>query len=100
MLWLRRFFYKYVKYLPLLNRWFNWQALVFACEKKITYPRSDSAQRAAEKMNKKPTTRNELEHYLCKFCGQWHVGRIDTYEKKKREGRLAQSMRRHRYKGD
>ena len=44
------------------------------CGKKIRYPTEESAGRAAESMNKKPTTKRELEPYPCAFCSQWHVG--------------------------
>ena len=49
------------------------------CGKKIRYSEK-SALKAAEKMNKKPTTRNELEAYPCAFCEKWHIGRKMTEE--------------------
>jgi len=44
------------------------------CGAKVQYPTEDSAVRAAESMNKKPTTKRELEPYPCAFCSQWHIG--------------------------
>lgn len=85
---LRRFLYRYIRYVPVLNRFFNWKYLIYACEMKVKYNHEESAMRAAERMNAKPNTRNLLEHYPCKCCNGWHVGRVDTYRKRKREGRL------------
>jgi len=31
-------------------------------------------------MNKKPTTRKELEAYPCAFCEKWHIGRKMSLE--------------------
>lgn len=45
------------------------------CGKKIGYSTEESAAKAAESMNKKPTTRNRLEPYPCAFCSKWHIGR-------------------------
>lgn len=45
------------------------------CGVKQRYPTEESASRASTAMNKKPTTRKELEPYPCAFCGLWHVGR-------------------------
>ena len=44
------------------------------CGTKVRYS-EPSAIRAAESMNRKPTTRHELEPYPCYFCSQWHIGR-------------------------
>jgi hypothetical protein len=44
------------------------------CGKKVKYS-TESAKLAAEAMNKKPTTRKELEAYPCFWCGSWHIGR-------------------------
>ncbi len=49
------------------------------CGKKVRYS-EESAEKAAVAMNKKPSTRKELEHYPCAFCDQWHVGRKMTVE--------------------
>lgn len=46
------------------------------CGNKINYKSEGSAVKAADKMNAKPTTKNELEGYPCAFCNGWHVGRI------------------------
>lgn len=53
------------------------------CGKKIKYSSEEKAQKAAESMNKKPTTRKELEHYPCYFCNEWHVGRKMSLEELK-----------------
>lgn len=45
------------------------------CGKKVAYPSEESSLKAATSMNKKPTTRKQLEGYPCAFCSQWHVGR-------------------------
>ena len=45
------------------------------CGQKIRYPAEDSAVRAADAMNAKPTTKKPLEAYPCPFCEQWHIGR-------------------------
>jgi hypothetical protein len=47
----------------------------YTCGKKVKYGTEKSANKAAIAMNKKPTTRNELEPYPCPFCEKWHVGR-------------------------
>lgn len=86
--WIRTFVYRYVRYVPILNRLVNWKFLVYACETKVKYNHAESAMKAAARMNAKPGTRNELEYYPCKFCDGFHVGRVDTYRKRKREGRL------------
>lgn len=39
-----------------------------------------SAVRAVVEMNSKKTTRNELEHYECRFCDGWHLGRKNHYK--------------------
>ena len=46
------------------------------CENKIDYKSEASAEKAAAKMNAKPTTRNELEAYPCYWCEGWHIGRV------------------------
>lgn len=46
------------------------------CGTKIDYKTEISANKAADKMNSKPTTRNKLEGYPCAFCDGWHIGRI------------------------
>lgn len=81
---LRTLLYRYIKYVPLLNRLCNWQHLIFACEHKVKYNREESAERAAARMNAKPSTRNVLESYPCKCCDGYHVGRVDTYRKKEK----------------
>lgn len=43
---------------------------------KIDYKSEVSADKAAKKMNAKPTTRHLLEAYPCAFCRGWHIGRI------------------------
>lgn len=45
------------------------------CGNKIGYSSEESANKAAIKMNKKQTTRHELEPYPCYFCNKWHIGR-------------------------
>ena len=45
------------------------------CGKKVRYPSEESAVRAADEMNHKPTTKKPLEAYPCPFCEQWHIGR-------------------------
>lgn len=90
--WIRTFIYRYVRYVPVLQRFINWKYLVYACEMKVKYNHEETAMLAAARMNAKPGTRHVLEHYLCKCCDGFHVGRVDTYRKKKREGRLAQSV--------
>ena len=50
------------------------------CGKKIAYPTEDSARRAADEMNAKPTTVKMLEAYPCAFCDKWHVGRMMSPE--------------------
>jgi hypothetical protein len=45
------------------------------CGNKIDYATYESAIEAAERMNKKPNTRNKLEAYPCGFCNGWHIGR-------------------------
>lgn len=45
------------------------------CGKKVRYPSEESAGRAADEMNRKPSTRKPLEAYPCAFCEQWHIGR-------------------------
>ena len=45
------------------------------CGKKVAYASEESAARAADEMNAKPTTRKPLESYPCAFCRNWHVGR-------------------------
>lgn len=49
------------------------------CGNKVKYSQA-SAEKAAVSMNKKPTTRNELEAYPCYFCNEWHVGRKMSQE--------------------
>ncbi len=73
MKWLRRFIYRYIRYVPVIQRFFNWKYLIFACEHKVKYNHAESAIKAAARMN----------------ANGFHVGRVDTYRKKKREGRLA-----------
>jgi hypothetical protein len=48
------------------------------CNSKNNYVTEDKAVLAAERMNKKPTTRNILEAYPCAFCSGWHIGRKMT----------------------
>jgi hypothetical protein len=50
------------------------------CGKKVAYPTEESALRAAEAMNRKPTTRKKLEGYPCAFCQKWHIGREMSLE--------------------
>lgn len=45
------------------------------CTGKVRYGHEESATKAATAMNKKPTTRKELEPYPCPFCDGWHIGR-------------------------
>ena len=45
------------------------------CGKKVRYSAESSALRAADEMNKKPSTKKPLEAYPCPFCEQWHIGR-------------------------
>jgi hypothetical protein len=52
------------------------------CGSKIGYS-EESAGKAAESMNKKPTTRNNLEAYPCAFCDKWHVGRAMSLDELK-----------------
>lgn len=59
--------------------WLHFRAGITAGKEKTCFGKfiysEESANKAAEKMNKKPTTRNVLEAYSCAFCGHWHVGR-------------------------
>jgi hypothetical protein len=48
------------------------------CGDKINYITEATAIQAAERMNKKPNTRNILEGYPCAFCNGWHIGRKMT----------------------
>jgi hypothetical protein len=50
------------------------------CGKKVAYPSEESASRAAAEVNKKSSTRKELEHYPCAFCRLWHIGRKMSLE--------------------
>lgn len=50
------------------------------CGKKVDYRSEESAEKAAARMNAKPTTRNTLEPYPCAFCHGWHVGRAMSLE--------------------
>jgi hypothetical protein len=45
------------------------------CGNKINYTNEEKAIIAADKMNKKTSTRNILEAYPCPFCMGWHIGR-------------------------
>lgn len=51
--------------------------------KKVDYKNFESAKRAADAMNTKPSTRNELEPYRCQFCDGWHIGRKQKASKEK-----------------
>lgn len=44
------------------------------CE-KVDYKSKETAEKSAIAMNKKPSTKNELEAYRCYICGGWHLGR-------------------------
>ena len=44
------------------------------CGKKVKYNSEETAVKSADSMNKKPTTRRELEAYPCYFCKNWHIG--------------------------
>lgn len=50
------------------------------CGKKVRYS-EESAIRSAEAMNKKPTTRHEVEAYPCPFCNHWHLGGVWPVER-------------------
>jgi hypothetical protein len=50
------------------------------CGKKINYFTEEKAAQAAEKMNRKESTRNILEAYPCVFCSGWHIGRKMSVE--------------------
>lgn len=45
------------------------------CGLKIKYSTEEKAEKAASKMNKKSSTRKELEAYPCCFCEKFHIGR-------------------------
>jgi len=45
------------------------------CDGKVDYKSEETATKAADEMNAKPSTRHELEPYPCAFCKGWHIGR-------------------------
>jgi hypothetical protein len=61
------------------------------CGVKQRYPTEEHAQRASDAMNKKPTTRKELEPYPCAFCHQWHVGRKMSLEELETASNVSQA---------
>lgn len=46
------------------------------CTGKIKYGHFISAQRAADTINAKPTTRRKLEPYRCSYCKKYHIGGV------------------------
>jgi len=48
-----------------------------SCERKLKFPREDSAERAANDMMAKKAKQGReevFEHYHCGFCESWHIG--------------------------
>ena len=45
------------------------------CDNKIDYRSEETATKAANEMNLRPTTRHEREPYPCVYCKGWHIGR-------------------------
>ncbi len=56
------------------NRWINLTEY-YGCRKKIDFKSEERAEQSAQEMNKSGKARNELEHYQCRYCDGWHLGR-------------------------
>lgn len=56
----------------------------FGCDFKRTYPTRSAAMQVARIAGWKGHFGPPQEPYRCHFCGKWHLGSVDPFERDKR----------------